>query len=102
MSPVTPWTILKYLKTCRTYQLLLEGKAKIAGIVTSVKSGVKTVAHGIFATVEDYTGQIGVLVFDKPLKTGQAYMFQGENQVGREDSYKLFAYKANALRRKSA
>jgi len=78
-----------------------EGKAKIAGIVTSVKSGVKNGSSWYFATVEDYTGQIGVLVFDKPLKTGQAYMFQGKTKL-EEDSYKLFAYKANALRRKSA
>lgn len=78
-----------------------EGKAKIIGIVTAVRSGVKNNKSWCFATVEDYSGRIGVLAFDTQLTIGQAYLFQGKTKL-EEDNYKLFAYRAEKLSRKTA
>ncbi len=78
-----------------------EGKAKIIGIVTAVRSGVKNNKSWCFATVEDYSGRIGVLTFDTQLTIGQAYLFQGKTKL-EEDNYKLFAYRAEKLSRKTA
>lgn len=78
-----------------------EGKAKIIGIVTAVRSGVKNNKSWCFATVEDYSGRIGVLTFDTQLTIGQAYLFQGKTKL-EEDSYKLFAYRVEKLSRKTA
>jgi DNA polymerase-3 subunit alpha len=78
-----------------------EGRTKIAGIVTAVRSGIKYKKTWYYATVEDYSGRIGVLVFDKQIEIGQAYLFQGNTKL-EEDNYKLFAYRAEKLRKKTA
>lgn len=78
-----------------------EGNVKITGLVTQTKYGCKNGKAWCYATVEDYSGQIGVLVFDKQIDIGQAYMFQGKAKL-EEDSFKLFAYKANRLPKKIA
>ncbi len=78
-----------------------EGNVKITGLVTQTKYGCKNGKTWCYATVEDYSGQIGVLVFDKQIDIGQAYMFQGKAKL-EEDSFKLFAYRANKLPKKIA
>ncbi|NLB17999.1 MAG: hypothetical protein GX825_04550, partial [Syntrophomonadaceae bacterium] len=78
-----------------------EGNVKITGLVTQTKYGCKNGKTWCYATVEDYSGRIGVLLFDKQIDIGQAYMFQGKAKL-EEDSFKLFAYKANKLPKKIA
>ena len=74
-----------------------EGRTKIAGVVTAVKSGIKNGRQWCAAQVEDYTGQTDVLVFGKdPLEIGKAYLIIG-NVKTEEDKVKIFAQKVSNL-----
>jgi DNA polymerase-3 subunit alpha len=86
---------------CQEIASITEGKAKIAGIVTKVKSGVKNGKSWCFATIEDYTGRLDVLLFGKEIKPGKAYLFQGKVKF-EEEKFKLFAYQAKEISRKAA
>ena len=86
---------------CQEIASITEGKAKIAGIVTKVKSGVKNGKPWCFATIEDYTGRLDVLLFGKEIKPGKAYLFQGKVKF-EEEKFKLFAYQAKEISRKAA
>ncbi len=84
---------------CQEIASITEGKAKIAGIVTKVKSGIKNGKSWYFAIIEDYTGRLDVLLFGKEIKPGKAYLFQGKVKF-EEEKFKLFAYQAKEISRK--
>lgn len=84
------------LPTCLTISELSEGQVKVVGVVTNVRSGWKNGKTWSFATIEDYSGRLGVLVFDEQLIVGQAYLFQGKVRL-EEEKFKLFSYKVKKL-----
>jgi DNA polymerase-3 subunit alpha len=86
---------------CQKIVNITEGKAKVAGIATSIKSGIKNGKSWCFATIEDYTGRLDVLLFGKEIKPGKAYLFQGKVKL-EEEKFKLFAYQAKEISRKAA
>ncbi len=86
---------------CQEIASITEGTAKVAGIVTSIKSGVKNGKPWCFAIIEDYTGRLDVLLFGKEIKLDKAYLFQGKVKF-EEEKFKLFAYQAKEISKKAA
>lgn len=86
---------------CQEIANISEGKVKITGVVTTVKSGVKNGKLWCFATVEDHTGRLDVLLFGQEVKIGRVYLFQGKIKT-EEEKFKLFAYQIKEIARKAA
>lgn len=82
---------------------LAEGQQTVVGIVSKIKKGIKNDKPWTLATIEDYSGSMDVLFFNKEVNifAGQAYLFKGK-AVLEEDRYKLFAYSCTGLSQKAA
>jgi DNA polymerase III alpha subunit len=80
---------------------ITEGSFSVVGLVSEVKTGVKNNRQWTMATVEDYTGMLKVLIFERDIIQGQVYKFKGRVQY-EDDKYVLFAHSAEILIRKAA
>jgi len=82
---------------------LSEGSHAVVGIVTKIKKGIKNNKEWTLVSVEDYTGTMNILFFNRPVKLliNQAYLFKGK-VVAEEDGYKMFAYNYASLEQKAA
>lgn len=84
------------LPPCQEITSISEGSIKIAGIVTAMKCGVKNGRQWCAARLEDYSGQVDVLIFNQDVHIGKVYLIQGNAKL-EEDKYKVFARQAKAI-----
>lgn len=73
------------------------GKSEVIGVVTDLRCGIKNDKPWYFATVEDYSGELGVLVFGgSHVEIGKAYHFKGDIK-NEENKLKMFSRTAKPL-----
>ncbi len=82
---------------------LSEGYQSVIGMVGKIKKGIKGDKPWLLATIEDYSGTMDILFFNKhpEIQLGQPYLFKGK-AVSEEGRFKLFANDYQALVKKAA